>query len=43
MKAKDLKDKKFWKMVAILTVLSIGIVGILVVAWWLVIENGMHP
>lgn len=40
---KDLKDKEFWKMVGIFVALAIGVVGILAVAWWLVVEKMMHP
>ena len=34
----SLRDKDFWKFVGVMTLISLGAVGVVVLAWWLVIR-----
>ena len=35
----SLRDKDFWKFVCVMALISLGAIGLVVLAWWLVIRT----
>jgi len=40
---KAIKDKEFWKLVGVMILIAFGVLGILSLVWWLVIDLQLHP